>query len=508
MVKAVVFDDEYIVTEGLRQMIDWTSFGIELAGSAADGLSALELFRELKPQIVFTDIRMPGMDGLQLIEHIMREEPGTYCVVFSGFNEFEYVKRAIKLGVIDYLEKPITIQSIEKALERVQEHMKEQREKQALQQQLEQTKQEMLEKATLDLLLLGEAAVDKWKRAFSGNKRDIAAVTVASCQQELQLFVRSVSTSGMSTYPEAYAFNEAADIIAFPVHYGEEKLVLFIHFNRPSEQIWQQLQQQPFAIGMGNTYPSLDGAAASYREAQKALHTARFLNHSGLMHYSATEMHAAESRALASRVAAIILSIRTGNKRQLIDQVYEFVGWMKQEKLDLRTTEQQMLKIIYLALDAFPEQQAELPYKGSGRNLPHVELSRQIASGNVFQWFCEQMEQIAGIDQEPAADIKHAPIAKAKAYIEANYMKELSLNEVAEHVGLTPAYLSVLFKEVVGESYNKFLTRYRMELAKVLLQKGMKVNEVSESVGYHTYRHFSEVFKKFTGQTPGQFKGE
>lgn len=113
MYKVAIFDDEYIVLQGLRHLIDWNGFGLELAGTASDGLSALEIVRKQTPDIVFTDIRMPGMDGLKLIEEIMAEAPDTYCIVFSGFNEFEYVKRALKLGVIDYLEKPVTVESIQ-----------------------------------------------------------------------------------------------------------------------------------------------------------------------------------------------------------------------------------------------------------------------------------------------------------------------------------------------------------------------------------------------------------
>jgi two-component system response regulator YesN len=101
---------------------------------------------------------------------------------------------------------------------------------------------------------------------------------------------------------------------------------------------------------------------------------------------------------------------------------------------------------------------------------------------------------------------KNEAVERAKRYIEQHFMRDLSLNDVSDHVGLNPTYLSVLFKEVMGESYIKFLTRYRMEHAKELLRKGAKVNDVSEMVGYRTYRHFAEVFKKYTGQTPGQYK--
>ncbi|RKP52927.1 response regulator [Cohnella endophytica] len=263
MLKAVVFDDEYIVIEALRTLIDWTGLEVELVGTAGDGVAALEIFRQEKPDIVLTDIRMPGMDGLQLIQEIMREAEDTCCIVFSGFNEFEYVKQAIQLGVIDYLEKPITDESVERSLRKAAGRILSQRETKEIRRKWEDSQRELMEKALLDGQALDEG-------------------------------------------------------------------------------------QQP----------------------------------------------------------------------------------------------------------------------------------------------------------------KSSAVERARAYIVQHVNRDLSLQEVAEHVGMNAAYLSVLFKEETGETYIKFLTRYRMELAKMLLRKGLKVNEVSERIGYHTYRHFSEVFKKSTGTTPGQFRDD
>ncbi|RED64746.1 response regulator transcription factor [Cohnella lupini] len=261
MLKAVVFDDEYIVIEALRTLIDWTGLGIELVGTAGDGITALEVYRQERPDIVLTDIRMPGMDGLQLIQEILRDADDTCCIVFSGFNEFEYVKQAIQLGVTDYLEKPITDASVERSLRKAVGQIVSRRETMDIRRKWEESQRELLDKARLD---------------------------------------------------------------------------------------------------------------------------------------------------------------------------------------------------------------------------------------------------------DQALDVGHAPkssaVERARTYIVQHVNRDLSLQEVADHVGMNAAYLSVLFKEETGETYIKFLTRYRMELAKMLLRKGLKVNEVSERIGYHTYRHFSEVFKKCTGTTPGQYR--
>jgi two-component system, response regulator YesN len=254
MLKAVIFDDEYIVIEGLKRVINWSNTGIELVGTANDGMSGLSLFYAQKPDIIFTDIRMPGINGLKLIEEVIDSAPETICIVMSGHREFDYVKQALKLGVTDFLEKPITIEMMEETIQKI-----------------------------------------KKKR-----------------MQDIEL---------------------------------------------------QNLKN-------------------------------RIQPHRG---------------------------------------------------------------------DAF--------------------LTLSLSSQN-----------------------KHEAVEKACRYINENYHKEITRQEVADVTGLNPNYFSILFKEQMGKTYIKYLTELRMEKAKLMLQNGHKVSKVSETVGYHTYRHFSDIFKKYVGVPPGQYK--
>ena len=116
------------------------------------------------------------------------------------------------------------------------------------------------------------------------------------------------------------------------------------------------------------------------------------------------------------------------------------------------------------------------------------------------------MEMMMELINSSKKSNKHKAVEKAKEYMEKNYHQDITLQEVADLVGMNPNYFSLLFKEEMGLTYIKYLTKCRMEKAKVMLKEGQKISEVSEKVGYLTYRHFSEVFKKYTGMTPGQFK--
>jgi two-component system response regulator YesN len=490
MLKAVIFDDEYIVTQGLQMMVDWSRYGIELAGTAADGLSALQMVRELRPDIVMTDIRMPGLTGLELIEAIAQEKPDTVCIVFSGFNEFDYIRTALKLGVVDYLEKPVTLEKIDEAMLRTIERIGHQQEHAQLKTQLAANKEALLEKATLDLLLLGEEAVVPWKAAYGESEADrIVGVTV-------------LAATGR---PERLDENPAYRII--PFLYGKEWLLVVIHYALPADDLWEQLTilspHMQETIGSGQTYSKLAEAGLSLKEALRALRYGVFLEEKGWTRFE----YADESlpNGLTEREEEIVFCMRTGNKDGLLRQLEEYKHWMEAQRLSPELVEQEVLKLAYIGYQVAKESGWDA--KPNARpTVPHWELGEMSSRDRMFDWLREQMEMLHNFMREDKHASKHNAVEKALAFIDKHYLESFTLQEVAEHVGMNATYLSLLFKEKVGTSYIKHVTKLRMEQAKIMLLKGMLVNDVSKKVGYYNYRHFTELFKKYTGVTPGQFR--
>ncbi|UUZ86326.1 response regulator [Paenibacillus sp. P26] len=491
MLKAAVFDDEYIVLRGVEEMIDWTSLGIRLVGTAGDGLAALELFRAHQPDIILTDIRMPGMDGLELIEQVMREAPDTFCIVFSGFNEFEYVKRAIQLGVADYMEKPITIPSIEKAVGKVLERYHKQKAAQEFQQKWEASRSELLEKATLDLLLNGLEESTAWRDTFGPEWEQVTGITVLAMESD------------------SCAFPKDAAYRAVNVGHGAERIMALFHFGPLRQELWEEAdeaaEQAGTAVGRGKLYMRLSEAPFSYKEAQRALRSARFLGLTGIVRFEDLGERITSPEGITDREEAIILSLRSGNRAGLMEQVESFLSWLKSGKPDAELAEHEMLKLIYLGLEEAKKSGGDRTAGLMDSYKPHTELRELAGKEDVAAWFRAQFERLADWSIAAREQTKHSAVEAARIYLEKYCSRDLTLQEVAEHVGMNPTYFSMLFKEEMGESYIKYLTRYRMELAKSLLSRGLRVQEVSEKVGYHTYRHFSEVFKKYAGVTPGQY---
>lgn len=252
MLKAVVFDDESIVLKGLERLINWEEYGVKLAGTAMDGISALALFRQLQPEIVMTDIRMPGMDGLKLIELIRQEAPETMCIVFTGFNEYSYVKQALKMGVIDYLEKPVTITTIREGIRKAVRRIHELSELSELKQKW---KSGVLEKATLNLLLSGPKAdrqmLEEWTQQFGEAATRVQGVTVITATEEINV-------------PQPH------DCRVIYVRNGPENIYMVVHMEPPPGGWLDAPGNQPQgACGSGRTYEDPGSAALSYNEAKK-----------------------------------------------------------------------------------------------------------------------------------------------------------------------------------------------------------------------------------------------
>src|SRR3954447_13933457 len=244
-------------------MINWSKYGIELVGTASNGYAAIDLVETHSPDIVFTDIRMPGMNGLEVVEKILEAAPEIICVVFSGFNEFEYVKKAIRLGVSDYLEKPITIPMMEDTIQRILEKLDQQKTVLFLEEKWEDSRIELIEKATLDLLLQGDEALPKWRKSFAEEVKDIVAVTV------LALSEKNPDLPSHPSYFPVYIRN------------GAEHLLVIFHLEDDSTELLKPLLYWPdkygIAIGSGRTYQSLSDAPKSYKEAVQALRYGQFM---------------------------------------------------------------------------------------------------------------------------------------------------------------------------------------------------------------------------------------
>ncbi|WP_141502356.1 response regulator transcription factor [Paenibacillus luteus] len=486
MLKAVLFDDEFIVLKGLIKLIDWLECGVELVGTAKDGLSALSIFRQHRPDIVITDIRMPGLDGLELIEKIRTEAPDTMCIVFSGYNEFDYVKKAINLGVIDYLEKPITLEKVKDGIRKAVVRIQEQSEMSMLKRE---SKQQLLIHSTLQLLLRGEEAICGWEEQFGHEACKVKGITVLALSDEHM------------------HLPNGPDYRLVPIKNGGEHLVVVFHFDLQSACWTESLENYTQAtIGSGNTYSSVSLASISYKEAQRALRYGTYLEDKGWIKFG--ELGEAESinLHLTKIEDEVLFDMRIGDIEALMHKLDNYLDEFRKMKPDPEVAGIELMRMVFHALEVAKETGQSLAGLNPPGHLPERKLLGMQTLEEMMFWLREEIERIMHWIIDVRTRSKHAAVEKAAIYMNAHLGRDLTQQEVADHVGMNVTYFSLLFKEEMGVSYIKHLTKIRIEKSKAMLNEELSIQDISERVGYYHARHFSEVFKKQTGLTPGQFR--
>lgn len=345
MFRLVVIDDEYIVVEGIKAIIEREKLNCCVVGFAYDGIEALNVIKETVPDIVITDIRIPGRDGLSLIEEIREECPDTYFIVISGYTEFEYARRALTLGVKSYIDKPVTIAKVKEAIELI----------------------------TLD--------------AIKRNK--------------------------------------------------EKELV---DYSNNLDQLMDQMIN--YLIG--------------------------------------------------------------DEPKCFQDKFMDILQYIGLHSKDLKHFKSECYKVICVVLEVFSD---NTNVRERELFISYSQLEEIASRDEILFYMHNVMNVIVGQIKANQLGSNHRIIKQLLAMLDKSYAKEIGLNELADQVDLNPAYLSILFKEEVGMSYVKYITKLRMDKAKDLLLEGKKVVEVSKLVGYSNYRYFCNIFKKSTGKTPNEYKG-
>ena len=350
MYRLVVIDDEYIVVEGIKAMIARKKLNYKVVGCAYDGIHGLEVIEREKPDLVITDIRVPGLDGLSVIEAAKESCPEIVFLVISGYTEFEYARRALRLGVKGYIDKPISIEKLTEALDMVE------------------------------------------KECFLAREENLELEKRRRGQEQIKILF-------------------------------DQSVRMMMRGNRNVGE-FQKYASKAVKIIM-EVYPNLEDFS---REVTKYL--------------------------------CVLCDILSES--------------MKQVQREMLFSYQEMEK---------------------KKSIEEIQLYARSVIRNLSKYM-----------EADKTGSSHAVILEVLAYLEEHYNEDIGLNELADKVGMSTAYISVLFKNEVGISYIKYLTNMRIAQAKKLLKEGYRVNEVSDMVGYNNYRYFSDIFKKYVGQTPNEYK--
>ncbi len=528
MLKVFLVEDEFVMREGIKNNIDWNAHGYEFCGEAADGEVAFPMIQKLKPDIVITDIRMPFMDGLELSKLIKKEMPWIEIIILTGFEEFAYAKEAIKIGVAQYLSKPISGDELIQELNLLSDKITEKKRDREIQEQYNREMEENNQKNRKDFfqdLVSGEQTPANLHEMAEQLEIDISAMWYNIVLFQLKLGRNSeeiFSNRMVSAEEEIRRWGEKYQLLIFDR--GLEGMAVL--FKGDSEEEIQQLQNEymeqlekilanykdiKYFGGIGRPVKRLRELPESFESARIAFAHRYLLSESTIISSEAIQENEEEfdiENVNPKQVdrTRILEFLKLGDKEETRYFVDEFFKEIGKNAIQSNIFRQYIVMDAYFCVKEFVEnlelssEQITPPDFSSGE-LKDEEGARGYVTSVIYT--------AVTLREQTANDRYRGVVSEVMHYIEENYGDEdLSLNQVAAHVNFSPNHLSTIFSQQTDQTFIKYLTDYRMSKAKELLRcTGDKSSVISMKVGYKDPHYFSYLFKKTQGMTPTQYRG-
>lgn len=528
MYKVLLVDDEGIVLDSLRFIIN-KNFGESCdIRTAKTGRQAIEIAQEFVPDIAFMDIQMPGIKGIDAIREIRTFNKKCQFIIMSAYDKFTFAQEAINLGVIEYLTKPANRDKIVAALEKAMAVIDQERSSRSqnllIREKLEAVVP-IIENGFINLILFQDNPAPSLSRyrdllnihsdygwimvlefgedGENGDLENPVGTTVKL--QNHQLAFREIIKEFLPTCIIGPVM--AGTVAIFIPHESqdlpyEERIAIIENTRNMIRKLRRQIDMH-FRAGIGNIW-SITEQSKSYEESKKSLR----IDKSSVVHLRDIKMELEYERDYPDDLERYLFScLIRGETENVIRASNQFFDWMIENYPDY--VQCIRIKILEFVMTA----EKEVFLKGG---IPYGFLYRKDYLDNVLacqtpeeqrRWFVSKMTEACHNINDVKEQKETTIVGKARQYIDQNFSKELSLEEVSKYVDISPYYFSKLFKEETDQTFVEYLTSLRVEKAKEMLASpSASIKEVCMAVGYSDPNYFSRIFKKVTGKTPTEYR--
>lgn len=535
-IKVFLVEDEMVIRRGIKNSIDWEKEGYIFCGEASDGELAYPMIIKEKPDILITDIRMPFMDGLELCKLVKKELPNIKILILSGYDEFDYAKEAIRLGVTEYLLKPISSGKLLEALNWVSESIRREKEDKDLvrkymeemRENTEHEKQKFFEQMIAGNLSMADALE-------TGKKYEM---NLSAGMYNLLLFRFTLGEenrkSGELLGEAEYAIEKLTERLEYVFEFqrgvegwafllmadNEEQMSERVkELSKDLEEIMKNYSTIAYFGGIGQPVARLRELEESFREAERAL-AARFT-------MELNRIISVEDIRMAQNVDTLddieitsfgeIEKTRTmlekflnnGAEDEIDEFVDVYINELPEENLKSVLMRQYIIMDAYIVMMSFCEkiEGIEGEMQAQSEELKNSMKTIQTLE-EIKNYIRMLLKKIIGV-RDTISGRRYSDIIEiAKDQIRKTYMSdEISLNTIAAEVGMSPSYFSSIFSKEMGKTFVEYLTEIRMDRAKELLMcSSMKISEIGYEVGYKDPHYFSYIFKKTQNCTPKEFR--
>jgi two-component system response regulator YesN len=534
MIKVFIADDEVFVLQLIQRIIDWTALGMEIVGTANNGEAAFKEIINLVPDIVIVDVKMPGYDGITLMQKVRAVNERVRFIIISGHKRFEYAKSAMKYNVEDYILKPIDEKELENILKKLKNQIEQEdmnaRQSENMVQQLDDSKKN-LKQYFLEQFIKGDlqkelVCIDKVNEKYLTQfDNGIFRFVIV----HLNIFEKKIDQAFLKKMIEVL-FNNFTEIIEgmchclaglddethilFLLNYSEEKDKQLIEklrrYHEHIEGIIEKFQKLQTNICVGTPENNLYDAWCSMEIAKKCQQSRLVIGTDKIIIPNMVKSDAGLKHVIFSdkNRQNIQMAIKSLDKNKIRAQILEALA--KADEYRYRDT-----CIFYTAADTileyFYEYISHIDLNEKTYDDFKKEYTRQlnlcVDSKDVARIVISKISEVLDKYMGERTDNENPAVRIAKQYVAENYKKNISLSVISEIINLSSVYFSMLFKKEVGVNFLDYLNQYRIEQSKALLKDVTNnINEVADKVGFSDARYFTRVFKKYLGITPAEYR--
>lgn len=525
MIKMMVVEDEVILRKGICSVGKWNLLGIEICSVAGNGEEALQKVEECRPDIVLTDVVMPIMDGIELAKNLHERYPEIRMIFLSGYEEFDYVKKAMEYRAYNYMLKPAKIEKIEQVVCEVRDEiLKERRrtqEEEELQRKFAQSIPILREHYMNQLLGGGEYDEEEIRKKFDLYKIELENrnIVVMVCdpdregeeKTDLQIVLLQLSEICRKVFGGEYpciVFTDLKDRVIVAVNYPDGMRVrdVLAYIQGKAMRIQNEMEEcraQSVSFGIGRFVSSIRYLSKSYKEAEYALDYRFFMGKRSIIYIGDVEKETNRERIdLERQENELTACIKTGDVTGVEKQTEKYFALLGQHSVLGQAFIYEEITIfagnLLRALRGKFEDGDESSFAKLEQLLDDLRMKKTFAT------LSELQGQVADIVRNIAERINddrllrnEGVIEKAKSYVLSHLSGDVSLITVADMVYVSPNYLSFLFKES-GENFKDYVVRAKMERAKEMMESGeYNLNQMALALGYKDGRYFSQVYKKY-----------
>ncbi|MCB7343931.1 MULTISPECIES: response regulator [Blautia] len=540
MLKIFLAEDEVIVRETIKRMIPWENLGFELVGEAADGEMALPLLLRQKPDLLITDIKMPFMDGLTLAKVAKKEIPGLKVVILSGYDDFNYAKQAINIGVEDYLLKPITKNALIERLTEIRsryEHEKTQkeyyekfhREMQAYEKNSSRDFFEALVSGSMDMMEIYRRS-EKLGLDIVAEAYNVLIFTM-NCEEDFSGQREGYSeweAESLKLLEEFFSENTSAmlfrcNIFSYGVLIKGQKETIGENTRSCVSEIQRILdrkeQKRQWFVAAGEPVERLSQIQKSYYSASRAF-SQRYLYDENILYYD--EMASMEKKNVTEDDSTYLQKVDVNALNPAILQKFLSNGLLEETENFVKdyfyAIGQEPLESLvfrnYVTLNVRFSVMSFLKEIGCDTRTLEQEDTEDVLSEssksleNAIAYAEKIISQAIALRDQNSGNKNRSILKTAVDFIDSHYMEEdMSLNKAANAANVSANHFSALFSQNMGQTFIEYLTNLRMNKAKEYLRcTSMRSSEIAGEIGYKDAHYFSYLFKKTQGMTPSDYR--